>query len=149
MKIPWRRKWQPTPVLLPRKFHGRRSLVGYGPWGHKESDTTEPLHFLLSYKGGFQGGSVVKNPPARTEGANNTGSIPGLGRSPGVGNGNPLQYSCLENCQNIGAWFSRWGTVDGGHKELDMTAIKQARVRACTRAHTHTYTLPNKHFKHV
>jgi len=40
-KIPWRRKWQPTPVLLPGKFHGLRSLVGYSPWGHKESDTTE------------------------------------------------------------------------------------------------------------
>ena len=44
-KIPWRRKWQPTPVLLPGKFHGQRSLVGYSPWGHKESDTTEKLHF--------------------------------------------------------------------------------------------------------
>ena len=39
-KIPWRRKWQPTLVHLPRKFHGWRSLVGYGPWGHKESDTS-------------------------------------------------------------------------------------------------------------
>ena len=44
-KIPWRRKWQPTPVLLPGKSHGRRSLVGYSPWGRKESDTTEQLHF--------------------------------------------------------------------------------------------------------
>ena len=42
---PWRRKWQPTPVLLLGKFHGLRSLVGYSPWGHKESDTTEWLHF--------------------------------------------------------------------------------------------------------
>ena len=39
--IPWRRKWQSTPVLLPGKSHGQRSLVGYSPWGHKESDTTE------------------------------------------------------------------------------------------------------------
>ena len=39
--IQWRRKWQPTPVLLPRKFHGWRSLVGYSPWDRKESDTTE------------------------------------------------------------------------------------------------------------
>ena len=37
-KIPWRRKWQPTPVRWPGKFHGQTSLVGYGPWGHKESD---------------------------------------------------------------------------------------------------------------
>ena len=40
-KTPWRRKWQPTPVLLPEKFHGLRSLVGYSPWGHKELDMTE------------------------------------------------------------------------------------------------------------
>ena len=38
---PWRRKWQPTPVFLPGESHGWRSLAGYGPWGHKESDTTE------------------------------------------------------------------------------------------------------------
>ena len=40
-KIPWRRKWQPTPLLLPRQFHGQRSLVGYSPGGCKESDMTE------------------------------------------------------------------------------------------------------------
>ena len=40
-KIPWSRKWQPAPVFLPGKFHGQRSLEGYSPWGHKESDTTE------------------------------------------------------------------------------------------------------------
>ena len=40
-KIPWRRKWQPTPVLLPGESHGWKSLVGYNPWGHKESDTAE------------------------------------------------------------------------------------------------------------
>ena len=44
-KILWRRKWQPTPVLLPGKSHGQRSEVGYSPRGHKESDTTERLHF--------------------------------------------------------------------------------------------------------
>ena len=38
-KIPWRRKWQPTPVSLPGKFHRQRSLVEYSPWGHRESDT--------------------------------------------------------------------------------------------------------------
>ena len=41
----WRRHWHPTPVLLPGKSHGRRSLVGYSPWGCKESDMTEQLHF--------------------------------------------------------------------------------------------------------
>ena len=45
----WRRKWQPTPVLLPGKSHGRRSLVGYSPWGRKESDTTEWLHFPFPF----------------------------------------------------------------------------------------------------
>ena len=45
----WRRKWQPTPVLLPGKSHGQRSLIGYHPWGHEESDTTERLHFTLHF----------------------------------------------------------------------------------------------------
>ena len=47
-KIPWRRTWQPTPVFLPVEFHRQRSLVGYSPWGCKESDTTErlSLHFI-------------------------------------------------------------------------------------------------------
>ena len=40
-EVPWRRKWQSTPVLLPGKSHGQRSLVGYSPWGHKQSDMTE------------------------------------------------------------------------------------------------------------
>ena len=44
-KIPWRRQGQPTPVFLPGESHGWRSLVGCSPWGHKESDTTEQLHF--------------------------------------------------------------------------------------------------------
>ena len=44
-KTLWRRKWQPTPVLLPGKSNGWGSLVGYSPWGHKESDMTKWLHF--------------------------------------------------------------------------------------------------------
>ena len=43
-KIPWRRKWQPTPVFLPEKSHGQRSLAVYSPWGRKESDTNEHTH---------------------------------------------------------------------------------------------------------
>ena len=46
-QIPWRRKWQPTPVLLPGKSHGQRSLAGCSPWGCKESDMTERLHFTF------------------------------------------------------------------------------------------------------
>ena len=47
-KIPWRRKWHPTPVLLPGKSHGQRSLAGYRPWSHKESDITEQLNLRTS-----------------------------------------------------------------------------------------------------
>ena len=58
-KIPWRRKWQPTPVFLPGKSHGWRSLVGYSPWGYYESDTTERLHFHFQVGHlSFQGISV-------------------------------------------------------------------------------------------
>ena len=53
---------------------------------------------------------VVKNPPANAGDARDLGSIPGLGRSPGVENGNPLQYSCLGNPMDRGAW---WATVPG------------------------------------
>ena len=68
-KIPWRRKWQPTPVFLPGESHGRRSLVGYSPRDRKESDTTERLHFhfrfnFLVFKNYFQ--------------ANTSPTLPGL-----------------------------------------------------------------------
>ena len=60
---------------------------------------------LFSYEllMGFPGGSMVKNPPANAGDTGDLGSITGLGRSPGVGNGNPLQYSCLENSMDRGA----------------------------------------------
>ena len=63
----------------------------------------------------FLAGSVVKNMPAN---AGNSGSIPGLGRSPGEGNGNPLQYSCLGNLMDRGAWQD---AVYGVAKESDTT----------------------------
>ena len=71
-----RRQWHPTPVLLPGKSHGWRSLVGCSPWGREESDTTQrlPFHFSLSCIG--------------------------------EGNGNPLQCSCLENPGDGGAWWA-------------------------------------------
>ena len=55
---------------------------------------------------GIPGGVVVKNPPANTEDARDTGLIPGSGRAPGAGNGNPFQYSCLGNSMDRGAWQS-------------------------------------------
>ena len=67
---------------------------------------------------GFPGGSVVQNPPANAGDTIDMGSIPGLGRSSGVGNGNPLQYSCLENPMDRGAWRA---TVHGVAKETDTT----------------------------
>ena len=72
----WRRQWHPTPVLLPGKSHGWRNLVGCSPWGRKESDMTERLHFHFSV-------SCI-----------------------GEGNGNPLQRSCLENPRDEGAWWA-------------------------------------------
>ena len=72
----WRRQWHPTPVPLPGKSHGRKSLVGCSPWGCEEPDTTERLHFHFSL-------SCI-----------------------GEGNGNPLQCSCLENPRDSGAWWA-------------------------------------------
>jgi len=71
-----RRQWHPTPVLLPGKSHGQRSLVGCSPWGLEESDTTERLHFHFSL-------SCI-----------------------GEGNGDPLQCSCLENPKDGGTWWA-------------------------------------------
>ena len=70
------RQWHPTPVFLPGKPHGRRSLVGCSPWGHWGLDTTEWLHFHFSL-------SCI-----------------------GEGNSNPLQCSCLENPRDGGAWWA-------------------------------------------
>ena len=70
----YKKAMAPTPVLLPGKSHGWRSLVGCSPWGREESDTTERLHFPFSL-------SCI-----------------------GEGNGDPLQCSCLENPRGVGAW---------------------------------------------
>ena len=74
----WRRQWHPTPVLLPGKSHGWRSLEGCSPWSRWGSDTTEQLHFHFPLS------------------------------SIGEGNGNPLQCSCLENPRDGGfpAWWA-------------------------------------------
>ena len=67
------------------------------------------ISFLIYFLD-FPGGSVVKNLPASAGDAGGLGLIPGSGRSPGVGNGNPLPYSCLENPMDRGAW---WAAVHG------------------------------------
>ena len=72
----WRRQWQPTPVLLPGKSHGPKSMVGCSPWGLEESDMTERLHFHFSLSW------------------------------TGEGNGNLLQCSCLKNPKDGGAWWA-------------------------------------------
>ena len=71
-----RRQWHPTPVLLPGKSHGQRSLVGCSPWDCQESDMTEQIHFHFSH-------SCI-----------------------GEGNGNPLRCFCLENPRDGGAWWA-------------------------------------------
>jgi len=69
------------------------------------------LHVFIKCLKGFPGGAVVKNlPTTNAIDPGNSGSVPGLGRSPGVGNGNPLQYSCLEDSVDRGVW---WATVHG------------------------------------
>ena len=84
-----RRQWQPTPVLLPGKSHGRRSLVGYSLWGCEELDTTEWLHFHVSFS--WTGG----------------------------GNGNPLQCSCLENTRDGNLVGCRlWGCTESNMTEV-------------------------------
>ena len=62
---------------------------------------------------------VVKNPPANAGDTREAGSIPGSGRSPGEGNGNPFQYSCLENSMDRGAWWATYSPR--GHRESDTT----------------------------
>jgi len=65
---------------------------------------------------GFPGGSVVKNQPGNAGDIRDMGSIPGSGRSPGGGHGNPLQYSCLENPMDRGAWTATVHGVAKSHK---------------------------------
>ena len=97
-----RRQWHPTPVLLPGKSHGWRSLVGCSPWGRKESDTTErlPFHFSLSLIG--------------------------------EGNGNPLQCSCLGNPRDGGAWWASINGVAQSRTRLKRLSSSRGRHFAIT-----------------
>ena len=78
---------------------------------------------------GFPGGSVVKNPPANAGDAGDQCSIPGFGRSPGGGNGNPVQYSCLEN------------SMDRGAQPATVQGVAKNWTQLSTHTHTHTYIL--------
>ena len=93
-------------------------MVGYSPLGHKELDTTLRLSTAHDHEGASQVALVVKNPPAKAGDVRDAGLIPGLGRFPGEGNGNPLQYSCLKRSR--GQW-SLTGYSPWGRKELDTT----------------------------
>ena len=78
------------------------------------------IYSYLKFIRGFQVTLVVKNLPASAGDMRDMDSIPGSGRFPEGGNGNPFQYSCLENPMDRGAW---WGYGPQGHKELDMTEV--------------------------
>ena len=99
--VKWRRQWHPAPVLLPGKFRGWRSLVGYSPWGRKESDTTERLHFPFSL-------SCI-----------------------GEGNSNPLQCSCLEHPRDRGAWCAAVCGVTQSRTGLKQLSSSSHRLRIC------------------
>ena len=75
-KMTWRRQWQPTPVLLPGKSHGQKSLVGCSPWGHEESDMTEQLHFHALEKEMATHSSVLV---WRIPGMGEPGGLPSMG----------------------------------------------------------------------
>ena len=81
---------------MPGKSHGRRSLVGFSPWGREELDTTERLHFPFSLS------CIGEGHGARTI----LWKMSGAQVHNGEGNGTPLQYSCLENPMDGGAWWS-------------------------------------------
>ena len=100
-RLLWRRQWHPTPVLLPGKSHGQRSLVGCSPWGRYKSDTTErlPFHFSLSCIG--------------------------------EGNGNPLQCSCLENPKDGGAsWAAVYRVTQSWTRLTRLSSSSSSSIQA-------------------
>ena len=94
-------QWHPTPVLLPGKSHGWRSLVGCSPWGREESDMTERLHFYFSL-------SCI-----------------------GEGNGSPLQYSCLENPMDGKAWWAAVYGVAQSRTRLKRLSSSSSMLYVC------------------
>ena len=124
----WRRQWQPTPVFLPGESQGRRSLVGFRLWGHTESDTTEATQQQQQQWVSLVA-QMVKNLPVMQE-----TQVPslGLGNCLGEGNGNPFQYSCLEN-----PWTEQPGRLQS------RGAKTQTRLSTHTSKYAHTSQLMN------
>ena len=96
--LAWRIPWTEEP--------GRLKSIALQSWTQLKRFSPQACNL---YKG-FSGGSVVKTPPANTGNTGDLDLIPGWGRSPGVGNGNSIQYSCLGNPMDRGAW---WAIVHG------------------------------------
>ena len=116
------RKWHPPPVFLPGEFHGQRSLAGYNPWGHKESNRPE----LVTHLWVSEVAPEVQNLPANVGHVRGMDLIPASGRSPREGHGKLLQDSGLENPHGQSlAGYSPWG-----HKKLHTTEANE-------RTHTH------------
>ena len=106
-----RRQWHPTPVLLPGKSHGWRSLVGCSPWGRRGSDTTERLHFCFSL-------SCI-----------------------GEWNGNPLQCSCLENPRDGGAWWAAVYGVTQSRTQLKWLSSSSMFHSCCCMSQISTFLI--------
>ena len=104
----------PGSLLVPGSFHNSVSLYLL---------YLSPVCPSFSLFLGFPGGSAEKSPPANAGDTGVSGSISGLGRSPGVGNGNPLQYSCLENSMDRGAWRATALGVTNNQSQLSKHAL--------------------------
>ena len=146
-RIPERRTWQPTPVFLPRECQGQRSLAGYSPWGHKESDTTFTFYFHALEKEMATHSSVLAWRIPWTEkpgGLQSMGSLESdtTERLPfhfslsciGEGNGNPLQCSCLENLRDGEAWWAAiYGVAQSQTTHIYMEFRKMVTMTLCAR----------------
>ena len=124
-KIPWRRGWQTTPVFLPGKHHGQKSLEGYSPWDRIKSDMTEHSHFQSAIRD-FRGGAKVMNPPPNARAAP---SVPRLGRSPGEGDA--IHSSIL-------TWKIQWTKEPGGLQSTGSQRVRHDWMIQC--AHTQSAT---------
>ena len=112
-RCPWPRDRMPTwrgGHGNPLQYSCLANLMDRGAWRATVDWVTNTLTPFLVTVGASQAVLVVKNPPAKAGDPRDSGLIPGLGRSPGEGNDNPFQYSCLENHIDRGAW---WATVHG------------------------------------